>query len=105
MVIIKDVCVRSHAERAGIKAGDGLVSVNGYEIRDVLDYRYRICADRLEIVLVRADEEYKVNIVKDEYDERGLEFETYLMDEKLECKNRCIFCFIDQNPRGMRESI
>ncbi|MBO7148515.1 MAG: DUF512 domain-containing protein [Clostridia bacterium] len=105
MVIIKDVCARSYADRAGIKAGDRLLSVNGYEIRDVLDYRYRICTDRLEITLLREEEEYLVNIVKDEYDELGLEFETYLMDEKQECKNRCIFCFIDQNPRGMRESI
>lgn len=105
MVQVKDVVKRSHADRVGLKAGDTLVSVNGCEIRDVLDYRYRTCAKRLELVFLRGDEEYKATVVKDEYDELGLEFETYLMDEKQTCKNRCIFCFIDQNPRGMRESI
>ncbi|MBQ7821150.1 MAG: DUF512 domain-containing protein [Clostridia bacterium] len=105
MVLIKEVTARSHAERAGIRAGDSLVSVNGYEIRDVLDYRYRICASKLDIELVRNGESIRVSMLKDEYDDLGLEFETYLMDEKQTCKNRCIFCFIDQNPRGMRESI
>ncbi len=105
MVLIKDVCASSYAERAGIRAGDTLVAVNGYEIRDVLDYRYRICATELEVTVMRNTETLKFHISKDEYDDTGLEFETYLMDEKQSCKNRCIFCFIDQNPRGMRESI
>lgn len=105
MVEIKEVTPRSHAERAGIKSGDALVSVNGYEIRDVLDYRYRICARKLTLELLRGGETVQATVIKDEYDDLGLEFETYLMDEKQTCKNRCIFCFIDQNPRGMRESI
>ena len=106
MVLIKEVCTGSYAERATIKAGDSLFSVNGYEIRDVLDYRYRTVAKKLEIVYFRDGERLEAVIVKkDEYDELGLEFETYLMDEKQTCKNKCIFCFIDQNPRGMRESI
>ncbi len=106
MVLITEVSASSYAERAGIKGGDTLYSVNGYEIRDILDYRYRTIANKLEIEYLRNGETLKTIIVKDdEYDELGLEFETYLMDEKQTCKNKCIFCFIDQNPRGMRESI
>ncbi len=106
MVLIFDVCKDSYAELSGIKPGDKLVSVNGYEIRDVLDYRFRICEKKIDITVLRDGKELTFTIVKaDEYDDTGLEFETYLMDEKHTCKNKCIFCFIDQNPRGLRESI
>ena len=105
MVLIAKVSARSHAERVGILAGDKLISVNGYEIRDVLDYRFRICAPKLTVKVEREGSAVEFKIVKDEHDDLGLEFETYLMDEKQTCRNKCIFCFIDQNPRGMRESI
>ncbi len=106
MVLIKEVFRGSHADKAGIKGGDTLVSVNSHEIRDVLDYRYRTCAKILEIEYNRKGEKHTARILKnDEYDDIGLDFETYLMDEKQTCKNKCIFCFIDQNPPGMRESI
>ncbi len=106
MVKIIGIEPDSYAETAGIKENDSLISVNGFEIKDILDYRYRTCANELVIVLSRDDEEYTVNINKeDEYDEIGLLFETYLMDNKQTCRNKCIFCFIDQNPRGMRDSI
>ena len=106
MVLIKEVLRGSHADKAGIKSGDTLVSVNSHEIRDVLDYRYRTCAKIIEIEYLRNSEKHTARILKnDEYDDIGLDFETYLMDEKHTCKNKCIFCFIDQNPPGMRESI
>ncbi|MBE6606321.1 MAG: DUF512 domain-containing protein [Ruminococcaceae bacterium] len=106
MVLIKEVCADSYVDKAGIKGGDMLFSVNGYEIRDVLDYRYRTIAKKLEIEYIRNGEKLKTIIIKkDEYDELGFEFETYLMDEKQSCMNKCIFCFVDQNPRGMRETI
>ncbi len=106
MVVIKEVYRGSHADKAGIKDGDTLVSVNSHEIRDVLDYRYRTCAKILEIEYLRNGIVHKAHILKnDEYDDIGLDFDTYLMDEKQTCKNKCIFCFIDQNPPGMRESI
>ncbi len=106
MVLIKEVLKGSHADKAGIKGGDTLVAVNSHEIRDVLDYRYRTCAKILEIEYTRNGEKHVSRILKnDEYDDIGLDFETYLMDEKQTCKNKCIFCFIDQNPPGMRESI
>ena len=106
MVKIKSVEERSYAKKAGIKPLDTLVSINDNEITDVLDYRFYL-ADKL-VKLTLLDEngkEYSVKIRKGEYDDIGLEFETALMDEKHSCRNGCIFCFIDQNPEGMRAPI
>lgn len=105
MVKISSVEKRSHAERQGIKENDVLLSVNGNNINDVLDYRFYIMDPRLELKLKRNEKEFSVVIEKEEYDDIGLEFSTYLMDEKKRCRNNCIFCFIDQNPKGMRETI
>ena len=91
--------------KAGILAGDTLVSINGNKIRDVLDYRFYLTESRVELLLLRDGAEFSVTILKDEYDDIGLEFETPLMDKKQRCHNNCIFCFIDQNPEGLRESL
>ena len=105
MVKITEVERRSHAERAGLLAGDVLVSINGNEINDVLDYRFYLAERRVEIAFLRGGEERVTVINKGEYSDIGLGFETPLMDKKRSCKNGCIFCFIDQNPKGMRETI
>ena len=105
MVKITDVERRSLAERAGILAGDRLVSINGNEINDVLDYRFYLAEKKIDLQLIRDGETLTAHITKGEYSDIGLGFETPLMDAKRSCKNGCIFCFIDQNPRGMRESI
>ena len=105
MVEIKSVIRRSPADKAGIKAGDLLLKVNSHEINDFLDYQFYVEESRLTIEYERSGEVKKVLVKKDEYDDLGLEFETYLMDKERRCKNKCIFCFIDQNPKGMRESI
>ena len=105
MVKITDVEHRSHAERAGILPGDTLLCINGNEINDVLDYRFYLTERRVEITYLRDGEERLAVITKGEYSDIGLGFETPLMDKKRSCKNGCIFCFIDQNPAGMRESI
>jgi len=91
--------------KAGISAGDILVSINGNKIRDVLDYRFYLTERLVQLLLLRDGEELSVTIRKDEYDDIGLEFETPLMDKKQRCHNNCIFCFIDQNPEGLRESL
>lgn len=101
MIEIKGVVPGSHADKKGIRAGEKLVAVNGHTIRDILDYRFYICEKSVTVTLDTRD----VTIKKDEYDDIGLEFETYLMDKQESCRNKCIFCFIDQNPHGMRESI
>ena len=102
---IKYVCPMSPADKAGIKAGDCLISVSGEEIMDVLDYRFYQNEENLEVTVLRDSKELKFNIVKEEYEDLGLEFETYLMDKKHSCRNKCIFCFIDQMPPNMRESL
>ena len=106
MVTVKDVEKGSYAQKAGFCAQDVIVSVNSNDITDVLDYRYYTTDKKLPFSVLRKGEPIEVKITKkDEYDEVGLEFETYLMDKQHSCKNGCIFCFIDQNPKGMRESI
>ena len=105
MVKIESVRKGSYADRAGIAAGDELIGVNGNTIHDVLDYRFHICNEKLDILLQRDGKEYHAKIKKDEYDDIGLEFETFLMDCKHSCRNKCIFCFIDQLPKGMRDTL
>ena len=105
MVKILAVLPRSIAEKAGIRGGDVLVSINQNEIRDVLDYRFYLTDTNVSVTLLRGDESYTVHINKGEYDDIGLSFETPLMDKKHSCTNKCVFCFIDQLPPGMRESL
>lgn len=105
-VKIFDVTTGSHADKAGIKKGETLLSINSNEIVDVLDYRFYQVNRKLTLEI--ADENKNVRTIemtKGEYEEIGLEFETYLMDKQHSCRNKCIFCFIDQLPKGMRESL
>lgn len=105
MVEITGVLPHSRAERHGIRPGDILLEINGYPIRDVLDYRFRLADEVVLLKLHRGPELLDVKIRKSTYDDIGLEFGTPLMDRKHRCENACIFCFIDQNPPGMRETI
>jgi putative radical SAM enzyme (TIGR03279 family) len=106
LVKIIDVEKASIAKKHGIKPGDTLKSINGNEIRDVLDYRFYLTEKKISVELISlSGEEYVVKITKGEYDDIGLVFETPLMDKKHTCKNGCIFCFIDQNPEGLRDSL
>lgn len=105
MVEITGVFPHSRAARAGIREGDILLEINGYAINDVLDYRFRLAEEKVVLKLHRGADIVEVKIRKDTYDDIGLEFGTPLMDKKHRCENGCIFCFIDQNPKGMRETI
>ena len=105
MVKITDVYAGSRADKRGVKPGDILIHINENEINDVLDYRFYLAEREVTLKLTRDGEEYQVTIKKGEYDDIGLDFETPLMDKKHSCKNGCIFCFIDQNPDGLRESL
>ncbi len=89
----------------GVRAGDTLVSVNGHPIRDALDYGFYTTDRKVDLVFSRADKLYSLQFVKGEYESLGLEFGTFLGDKHKGCKNKCIFCFIDQLPKGMRESL
>ena len=105
-VKIFDVTTGSHADKAGIKKGETLLSINSNEIVDVLDYRFYQVNRKLTLEVADEDENVRtIEMTKGEYEEIGLEFETYLMDKQHSCRNKCIFCFIDQLPKGMRESL
>ena len=104
--IIKKIQSGSIAEEMEIEPGDEIVSINGKKIEDIFDYQY-FTEDEHIIVLVKKKngEEWELEIDKDEDEDLGIEFENGLMDNYRSCHNRCIFCFIDQMPKGMRESL
>ncbi|HOQ75999.1 MAG TPA: DUF512 domain-containing protein [Thermoclostridium sp.] len=96
----------SIAEELEIKAGDYLVSINGMGIRDVFDYRFYTAEDFLTLEIEsQSGERWTAEIEKDEDEDLGLEFGNPLMDEEKSCRNKCVFCFIDQLPPGMRETL
>ena len=102
---ITGVLPHSRAAKAGVLEGDWLLEINGHPIRDVLDYRFRLADSKVALKLHRGPDILELTIRKGTYDDIGLEFGTPLMDKKHRCENGCLFCFIDQNPPGMRETI
>ena len=105
MVTITGVEKASPAAKHGILPGDILISINGHDINDVLDYRFRLTEKKITLLIHRGPDLKEITIKKDEYSDIGLEFETYLMDKKHSCRNKCVFCFIDQLPKGMRDTL
>ncbi len=103
---IETVAAGSIAEEMEIEAGDLLLKINGQEIEDVFDYRYIIKSEYIEVLVRKKNgEEWLLEIEKEEDDDLGIEFENALMSDYRSCSNRCIFCFIDQMPPGMRETL
>ncbi len=105
MVQITSVEAGSLAQKKGILPGDFLISIDSHSIGDILDYRFFLTEENITLQLERDGVPFEVAFQKDRYDDIGLDFETFLMDQKRRCSNRCIFCFIDQNPPGMRETV
>ena len=105
MVTIKSVKKGSAAAKAGIDKGDVIVSVNGNEINDGLDFYFHTADRELCFHIKRGEEELNVSLKTSPLRPLGIEFDTYLIDKQKSCRNKCIFCFIDQNPHGMRETI
>ena len=105
MVRIEKVIPNSIAYECGICEKDMLVSIGEHEINDVLDYRFYLAESEIDLTVKRGDETYIFSIEKETYEDIGLEFETPLMDKKHRCENKCVFCFIDQLPKGLRESL
>ena len=104
--VVKEVIPGSIAQEMGIEPGDVILSVNGNEIEDVFDYRYLMKDEYVEVLVRKADgEEWLLEIDKDYDEELGAEFESGLMSDYRSCSNKCIFCFIDQMPPGMRETL
>lgn len=96
----------SIAQEMGLEPGDILLAVNGQPVKDVFDYRYLIQEEYVELTIRTIDgEEYIAEIEKETEEDIGIVFESGLMDDAKSCKNKCIFCFIDQLPKGMRKSL
>ena len=104
--IIKSIEPGSIAEELGIEKGDVLLSINDQEIEDVFDYHFYVNDEQLVLTIEKPDgEEWELEIEKDYEEDLGIEFEQGLMDEYRSCRNKCIFCFIDQMPGGMRDTL
>ncbi|WP_051689283.1 DUF512 domain-containing protein [Butyrivibrio sp. AE2032] len=104
--VIGTVLPDSIAEEMGIEAGDLLLEINNEKINDIFDYQYLVQDDHLDVLIRKADgEEWLLDIDKDFDEELGIEFENGLMDNYRSCSNKCIFCFIDQMPKGMRPTL
>jgi len=103
---ISDVEQDSIAAELEIEAGDSLLSINGQKIADVLDYRFLIQDEELTLEIQKPNGEiWEIEIEKDEAEDLGMIFESGLMDTERDCNNRCIFCFVDQMPKGLRPSL
>ena len=103
---IKEVVPGSIADEMELEPGDAILSVNGCEIEDVFDYHYYMNEEYLTVQVQKADgEEWELEIEKEFEEDFGVVFESSLMDEYRSCRNKCIFCFIDQMPPGMRETL
>ncbi|MCL2518051.1 MAG: DUF512 domain-containing protein, partial [Oscillospiraceae bacterium] len=105
MVIVFDIKQGSPAAEAGILAGDYIVAINGHLINDVLDYSFYMTEKKVRVRIHRGPDLFDVIIKKEQYEDLGIEFETFLMDDQKYCTNKCVFCFIDQLPPGLRESL
>ncbi len=96
----------SIAEELGIEVGDTLLSINGVEIIDIIDYKFLLADDYLEVEVLKPNNEiWEFEIEKDYEEDLGVEFEQAILDKAKSCSNKCMFCFIDQLPKGMRDTL
>ncbi|MBR4276804.1 MAG: PDZ domain-containing protein, partial [Lachnospiraceae bacterium] len=104
--VVGSVMLGSIAEEMGLEAGDAILEINGNTIEDIFDYQYYTQDEELNILVETKDgERVTLEIEKDADEDLGIIFDNGLMDNYRSCHNKCIFCFIDQNPPGMRESL
>lgn len=103
---VKGIVKGSIAEELGVEPGDRLLAINGQEIEDIFDYQYYSEDEELLLLIEKPDgEQWELEIEKDADEQLGMEFGSGLMDEYRSCRNKCIFCFIDQMPEGMRNTL
>ena len=104
--LIKKILPGSIAEEFELAPGDRLISINGHEIEDIFDYQFYAEDTYREILIEKPDgEQWILEVDKEEDEDLGIEFDNGLMDEYRSCHNKCIFCFIDQMPKGMRDTL
>ncbi len=104
--VVKSIKEGSIAQELEIEAGDKILAIDNTEIEDIFDYQFLIQDDYIEVLVEKPDgEQWLLEIDKDPDEDLGIEFENGLMDEYRHCCNKCIFCFIDQMPQGMRDTL
>lgn len=102
---IKSVIKNSIADEIELAPGDCILKINDTEIKDVLDYRFFTADDYYVLEVLKKNGEHEIIEVESGYEDLGVEFENSLMDNAMHCKNKCVFCFIDQLPKGMRKTL
>lgn len=102
---VKNVQKGSAAERLGLTTGSMLYSADGNEINDMLDYQFYTSGTKFELAVMKQGKLDYLQVEKGDYEPLGCEFETYLIDQKHSCSNHCMFCFIDQLPPGLRDTL
>lgn len=95
----------SYADEAGLLPGDKLITINGYDFRDILEYRYLISEYEVELEVLKKNGDIEKIFIENNYEDLGIEFSNALIDTAQSCRNKCIFCFIDQLPPGMRKTV
>lgn len=104
--VIKEIIKNSIAEKMGLHPGDAILEINGSQLEDIFDYQYQVEDEQLTVLVKKADGTEQIyEIEKQEDEDLGIIFENGLMDEYRSCHNKCIFCFIDQMPKGMRKTL
>ena len=110
-VVCKNITPGSIAWKSGIKAEDKIIYINGSNINDVFDYGFYTAEEHITLSIERseagnsADDRLEITIDKERYEDIGIEFDTYMMDCERNCRNKCIFCFVDQMPAGLRDNL
>ena len=106
MHIIKNIIAGSIADEAGLVPGDAVVAINGEPVLDLLDYMYHTASDEFDIEVHKLNGDIEIiTIINEDYEEFGAVFENSIMDKQRSCGNKCIFCFVDQMPKGMRPTL
>lgn len=104
--VVQRVLPGSIAEEMGIEAGDRLIAIDNTEIEDIFDYQFLVQDTYVEVLVEKPDgEQWLLEVDKESHEDLGIEFENGLMDEYRRCHNKCVFCFIDQMPPGMRDTL
>lgn len=103
--VIKSVLKNSIADEIGLEKGDCILKINDTKIQDVLDYRFLTADDFYVLDVLKKDGSREIIEIESGYEELGVEFENSLMDSAKSCQNKCVFCFIDQLPKGMRKTL
>lgn len=103
---IESIEPESLAEELGLAAGDRILAVDGHPIKDVIEYKYRLAGEKVELLVLKANgEEWEIDLEKDYDQDLGVGFASPVFDRVRRCANRCIFCFVDQMPKGLRRSL